>query len=53
MQKNLIKVIIFDLDDTLYEEKKFVQSGFLAVAGYIKEQFKVIKKNFSRLSLIF
>ncbi|MBG9454829.1 hypothetical protein ABE61_12445 [Lysinibacillus sphaericus] len=30
-------VIIFDMDDTLYEEFTYVQSGFRAVAQYLKE----------------
>ena len=40
MQKDLIKVIIFDLDDTLYLERTFVESGFKAVAEYIEKKFK-------------
>lgn len=32
MQNNMLKAIIFDLDDTLFEEKDFVLSGFHAVA---------------------
>lgn len=46
MQKNLIKVIIFDLDDTLYKESTFVEGGFKAVAEYIEKEFKVKKKDF-------
>ena len=30
-----VKVIVFDLDDTLYSEIKFVQSGFRTVAEYL------------------
>lgn len=30
-----VKVIVFDLDDTLYPEIEFVQSGFASVAGYL------------------
>ena len=30
-----VKVIIFDLDDTLYPEIEFVQSGFAAVSEYL------------------
>ncbi|MBN2816389.1 MAG: HAD family hydrolase [Campylobacterales bacterium] len=29
-----VKVIVFDLDDTLYDEIEFVKSGFFAVARY-------------------
>ena len=28
-------ILIFDLDDTLYDEKKFVYSGFTEVANWI------------------
>ena len=34
----MIKAVIFDLDDTLYEEKEFVMSGFKAVSEYISEK---------------
>lgn len=52
----MIKLIIFDLDDTLYDEVTFVDSGFKAVAGYLNrnfslnksEVFKVLKKHFAR-----
>jgi putative hydrolase of the HAD superfamily len=30
-------VLIFDLDDTLYNERDFVESGFKAVAAYLEE----------------
>lgn len=36
MQK--IKVLIFDLDDTLYDELSFVKSGFLAVAKFLNQK---------------
>lgn len=32
-------ILIFDLDDTLYPEETFVQSGFRAVAHWLKEEF--------------
>lgn len=32
-------VLIFDLDDTLYDERTFVESGFRAVAQWGKERF--------------
>jgi putative hydrolase of the HAD superfamily len=31
-------VIVFDLDDTLYDEMTFVRSGFRAVAAFLEEQ---------------
>lgn len=33
-----VKVIVFDLDDTLYDEITFVKSGFLAVSTYFWPQ---------------
>jgi putative hydrolase of the HAD superfamily len=33
---SLIKAVLFDLDDTLYEESDFVRSGFTAVAGVLQ-----------------
>ncbi len=52
----MIKTIIFDLDDTLYPEKEFVESGFKAVAKYISKKygihynkiFNILKKNFKQ-----
>jgi len=34
-------VLVFDLDDTLYEEMEFVKSGFRAVANYLYESWSV------------
>ena len=43
-------ILIFDLDDTLYEERKFVESGFKAISHYLKIRFKIDeKKIFLRL----
>lgn len=39
----MIKAVIFDLDDTLYNEAQFVKSGFKSVASYIAQY-----KGFSR-----
>jgi putative hydrolase of the HAD superfamily len=47
----MIKAIIFDLDDTLYLEKYYLESGFMAISRYIhditgvksKETFKLLK----------
>lgn len=47
----MIKAIIFDLDDTLYNEKEFVKSGFKAAAKYISSNFGLdSKKVFNHLS---
>lgn len=34
-----MSVIVFDLDDTLYEEVTYVYSGFRAVAAYLNEKY--------------
>ena len=34
-----VRLIAFDLDDTLYPEQSFVQSGFRVVARAIEERF--------------
>jgi len=34
-------ILVFDLDDTLYPERSFVQSGFRAVARYLERQHGV------------
>jgi putative hydrolase of the HAD superfamily len=34
-------VLVFDLDDTLYDETTFVHSGFKAVAAFLYEEFAV------------
>ncbi|WP_339846694.1 HAD family hydrolase [Paenibacillus sp. FSL W7-1088] len=36
-----MKVVVFDLDDTLYEELTFVRSGFKSVARLLNEHFQV------------
>ncbi len=35
------KIVIFDLDDTLYIEKQFVFSGLSAVSNFIKKKYKI------------
>lgn len=35
----MMKAIIFDLDNTLYPEETYVQSGFKAVARYLSEKY--------------
>lgn len=47
--KNKFEVIIFDLDDTLYKERDFVESGFKAVAKYVEENFEIPQKSFYKL----
>lgn len=44
-----IKAILFDLDDTLYEEKEFVKSGFKEVAKFISNKFKINEKIFYKI----
>lgn len=44
-----IKALLFDLDDTLYDEKQFVQSGFIIVAEFIECKFKINKENFYKI----
>lgn len=34
----MLRAILFDLDDTLYEERQFFQSGFLAVAELLQQR---------------
>ena len=34
-------IIVFDLDDTLYEEITYVRSGFKAVANYLSQTYKM------------
>lgn len=49
-----MKTIIFDLDNTLYPEKTYVQSGFKAVARYLSDKYKFdIDKLFSKIMDIF
>lgn len=43
-----MKVIIFDLDNTLYPEQSYVKSGFKAVARYLSEKYNC---NFDELFL--
>ena len=53
--KNFVrkKVIIFDLDETLYSEIDYVISGFKVVAEYLECKYKLIdKKSFQSLKAI-
>lgn len=44
LNKNKIKAVIFDLDDTLYPEEEFVKSGFFSVSEYLAQKYKLYKK---------
>ena len=44
-----IKTLLFDLDDTLYDEKQFVQSGFAKVAEFIEDKIKIDKDLFYKI----
>lgn len=35
------KVVIFDMDDTLYDEWQFVKSGFKAVSNYLADNYQL------------
>ena len=35
----MIKALVFDLDDTLYNEKDFIESGYQSVSKYISARF--------------
>ncbi len=41
-----IKVIVFDLDDTLYDEIEYVKSCFKEVSNYFSYKFKIDKNLF-------
>ena len=36
------KVIVFDLDDTLYKEIEFLKSAFREIALFLESQFRLI-----------
>ncbi|HOJ77869.1 MAG TPA: HAD family hydrolase [Bacillota bacterium] len=38
-------ILVFDLDDTLYDELTYVQSGFKAVAGFLEQTAKIPAEN--------
>jgi putative hydrolase of the HAD superfamily len=38
-----INAIVFDMDDTLYEEKEYVRSGFKAVGNWMKKEFQITR----------
>jgi len=39
------KVLVFDLDDTLYDSRKFTNQGFNNVATFLSKKTKIKKKN--------
>lgn len=39
--KLIMPVLVFDLDDTLYDELSFVKSGFREVANYLSEKYSI------------
>lgn len=41
----MIKLVIFDLDDTLISEAEYVKSGYKAVSKYIEEKFHINSKD--------
>ena len=41
-----VKVVVFDLDDTLYNEIEFVYSGFNAVSKYFSNKYNINKVEF-------
>lgn len=43
------KAIIFDLDDTLYDEYDFVQNGFKATARFLSEKFQLNSQKTEKL----
>ena len=46
-----IKVLVFDLDDTLYPEITFVQSGFHAVSTFLEKTYGLPKEDIYELCL--
>lgn len=48
-----IKAVLFDLDDTLYDEMTFVTSGFETVACYLSANFHLIEEEIFSLMMEF
>ena len=43
-------VLVFDLDDTLYTERTFVESGFKAIAKYLKKQWNIpVQESYTKM----
>lgn len=50
----MIKAVIFDIDDTLYNEIDFVKSGFMLVAEYFSKKYsKDLKEVYNNLLSLF
>lgn len=43
-----MKLIVFDLDDTLYDELTYVKSGFHKVAAFLSNEFKISTDELSK-----
>ena len=46
-----VETLIFDMDNTLYDERQYVRSGFRAVSEYMAEKFKMDKDEMFSLFL--
>ncbi len=46
-----VKAVIFDLDNTLYDERQYVRSGFRAVSEYMAKKLQMNKDHLYRLLL--
>lgn len=46
-----IKAVIFDLDNTLYDEKQFVRSGFKEVSNYMAKKYGINEERLYELLL--
>jgi putative hydrolase of the HAD superfamily len=44
-----IRGVIFDLDDTLYDERQFVRSGFRAVSDHMAKKYGINEQSFCHL----
>ena len=50
----MVKVVVFDLDDTLISEKEYIRSGYLHIARIIEDRFAMDKKEvFDELMSLF
>ncbi len=38
-------IYIFDLDDTLYDERQYVESGLAAVASFVAKTWNIDKRS--------
>jgi putative hydrolase of the HAD superfamily len=45
----MVKIIVFDMDDTLYEEISFVHSGFLAIDEFMHKKYNIAKNTSAEL----